>query len=577
MKKLMLLSVSSLCALFVQAQNAQDALRFARTMPSAGTARALGMAGAGSAMGADLSAATLNPAGLALFRKSTFTFSPALHFSSVNSGYADSSMVNNSSAMKLSNWGFAFVNNDCDCKGLKSWTFAFGQNQLADFSRNVYSAGNNTNSSITDYFAHEAKGQKPSSLNVADPSTIAQLAYYTYAIYPTAEDSTRYFGSAQAGFDNTPNTDYPNGRMRTIRQAMSQEERGRINEWFVSFAGNYQNFLYFGGTLGIDVLRYERNFTVLETDPTGNIRYFENRVNNPDKYPLETPFKSLEYKEYVKTTGTGVNAKFGLILAPTDFLRIGGSIQTPTAYTLTDNYSYSISQDLSKYAGGLDPVSGKPLFDKNPSASFTGTYQYRYSSPYRMTAGAMLLLGKIGFVNVDVEMLDYASTKFSAQTFNDRYFDATNTFMSTNFQQAYNYRIGGELRLDKVRLRAGYGLYGATLKANQLTYKLPDGSTKTLLGESQYISGGIGYRKDNFFMDWGLLVNIQQDGYAPYNNAYNAQTDGYKFVPTVANTWTRVMSTFTIGFTFGGRETPSYSVGGMTPNRNMRGDMVLQP
>ena len=51
----------------VQAQTELDALRFSQTTIT-GTARSLGLAGATSAMGADLSAATLNPAGLGFYR-----------------------------------------------------------------------------------------------------------------------------------------------------------------------------------------------------------------------------------------------------------------------------------------------------------------------------------------------------------------------------------------------------------------------------------------------------------------------------------------------------------------------------
>ena len=51
---------------FVSAQNEIDALRFS-SYSSTGTARALAMGGAFSAVGADFSSAWLNPAGLALY------------------------------------------------------------------------------------------------------------------------------------------------------------------------------------------------------------------------------------------------------------------------------------------------------------------------------------------------------------------------------------------------------------------------------------------------------------------------------------------------------------------------------
>ena len=60
---------------FVAAQNEVDAARYS-SFTSGGTARSLGMAGAFSAVGADLSSTWLNPAGLALYRRSEIAFTP---------------------------------------------------------------------------------------------------------------------------------------------------------------------------------------------------------------------------------------------------------------------------------------------------------------------------------------------------------------------------------------------------------------------------------------------------------------------------------------------------------------------
>ena len=55
-------------------QNDQDALRYSRTGVG-GTPRNIAMGGAFGALGADMSCASYNPAGLGLYRKGEFVYS----------------------------------------------------------------------------------------------------------------------------------------------------------------------------------------------------------------------------------------------------------------------------------------------------------------------------------------------------------------------------------------------------------------------------------------------------------------------------------------------------------------------
>ena len=70
----------------------EKALSFSQTQ-FGGTARMQGLAGAQTALGADLSTTLANPAGLGLFRKSMFTISPALQLSNSNSNFRSSKSI----------------------------------------------------------------------------------------------------------------------------------------------------------------------------------------------------------------------------------------------------------------------------------------------------------------------------------------------------------------------------------------------------------------------------------------------------------------------------------------------------
>ena len=94
--KLIVLSLIAFClnnSLQAQAQvnpNAfgyyQDALRFTQ-WGQYGSGRIHGLAGAGSTLGGDLSAAYLNPAGLGFYNRNQFTITPNISFNSYSTQY----------------------------------------------------------------------------------------------------------------------------------------------------------------------------------------------------------------------------------------------------------------------------------------------------------------------------------------------------------------------------------------------------------------------------------------------------------------------------------------------------------
>ena len=83
MKKICITLIISLFALMAQAQNFEDIVRFSGT-PNNGTARVSAMGGAFTALGGDISAITINPASVGVFRKSEVSFTPFVNIAKTN-------------------------------------------------------------------------------------------------------------------------------------------------------------------------------------------------------------------------------------------------------------------------------------------------------------------------------------------------------------------------------------------------------------------------------------------------------------------------------------------------------------
>ena len=86
-KRLIIASIGILLPVLASyAQTAEDALLFSNTSVN-GTARFQGMGGAQTALGADISSISGNPAGLGFFRKSEWSITPSIGFSNTQSNY----------------------------------------------------------------------------------------------------------------------------------------------------------------------------------------------------------------------------------------------------------------------------------------------------------------------------------------------------------------------------------------------------------------------------------------------------------------------------------------------------------
>ena len=85
MKSILSLAIA-LVSSSVFAQNIDDVVRYSQTN-TGGTALSLGMGGATGAIGGDFSSASINPAGLGLYRQSELVISPSIFNFTGNSEY----------------------------------------------------------------------------------------------------------------------------------------------------------------------------------------------------------------------------------------------------------------------------------------------------------------------------------------------------------------------------------------------------------------------------------------------------------------------------------------------------------
>jgi len=434
-------------------QNIADALRYAVLSPQ-GTARVAGVGGSFGAMGGDIGSMSINPAGLAGFYRSEFSFTPTVTTTNADAFFIDDSgnpISRSKTNFGLSNMAAVFVSRPSSGKW-KTSNFTIGFQKLADLN-NAFNFRGTTVGSYSE-----------------------SLEAIPEVLFPVA------FESASLMKD----------------QVVSQ--KGYISELNLGWAGNYDNKLDIGISLGIPFVSFDEEKTYAEEDEVNALPIF-------DSYSRE---------DYLNASGAGINFKAGLVYKGIKPIRIGASIHSPNYYTITEDFGESDEYTFDD--GGTDALASD------------GTFKYKYRTPWKMNGsfGVLYNVGKLkGFANADVEFLNYTSSNFDLGAYSSdiediNYGTELNESIATELGSAMNIRIGTEIAYEKFRFRLGTGLI-------QSPYSIDDGEYG-----SNY-SFGLGLREDNFFLDFAYTRSSDEEGFIAYvpnsgDNIPLANTDTSKGV-----------------------------------------------
>jgi hypothetical protein len=491
MKKLSVtLILGIVCTNLSFAQNEIDALRYSM-IHFGGTARYQGMAGAFGALGADLSVMATNPAGLARYTKSEFSFTPGYYDVGSETTYEGNLLSDRKGNLNISNIGIVGAHRftDNDHTNWKSMQIGMSYNRLANFHNNITINGDNPNNTLLDIFAAEAAGIHPDDIETNSPFSAAG-AYMTWLISPDDSTGSSYFHEIPVGGVNQTKTLFRSGSM---------------GETDISFSGNYNDKLYIGATIGVPNIRYSELATHKET------------VLDDSTLALD----NFEYIEDLSTRGAGINFKLGVLILPLDWMRIGLAVHSPTYLSLTDRWS---TQTNSQFDDGTS-------YDFN---SVNGRFNYNLRTPSRYIGSLAFVIMKKALISADYEMVDYASARLGPENrdpASSYTFSSENIEIQEQYTLASNLRVGTEVKIKPFSVRAGYAYYGSPYKSG-LTESDP---TKTSY------SFGLGMREKGYFIDLAYTLTKWSEDYYLYDPVLvNAAT--------VNNTSSNV--TVTVGFRY---------------------------
>lgn len=469
----------------VMAQFPEDALRYGYSIMG-GTARNVAIGGAMGSLGGDITAAHINPAGIGLYKNKEAVLSPGFQFGSFSYDFLDESKKSSKSNFLYGTSGFVFGSMNPRYRKASSSAFSLSINQTANYNNTVQYQGNNNLSSWSEKYVEQLV-RDGATMREAEQNYIlgASLAFWTFLV-DTLSDANRNVIGYQSLVPISST-----GR-QFIHQMNRIQSRGAENEIALAFANSYNDKFYLGGSLNFPIYNYRREQVFREEDRSGD---------------TDNDFDFFEFNETVRTSGFGVNAKLGLIAKPVDKLRLGLAFHTPTVAGMTDTYIASITTDTENYT---DPVLfPQPLtetsdnliqrnINENASNTDRGVYEYNLTTPYRFIASASYVINEVrdvkkqkGFITADLEYIRHSAVRFSALNPGDEaYYENLNEIIKANYRGAFNLKIGGELKFEKIMARAGFATFGN-----------PYSEEVGLNLSRNIISGGVGYRHLGMFID----------------------------------------------------------------------------
>jgi hypothetical protein len=432
MKRTILFIIAVLFLLNSKAQDITDGLRYSLD-DLKGTARFTALSGAFGALGGDLSAMSINPAGSAIFlnnfSSATFSVSDvknnAVYFNT-NAGSSDTDINIDQAGVVL-----VFVNSNTE-SAWKKFSMGINYNSSRNYDNELSVIGKGY-TSIADFFVQQAQGIPLYQLELRSGETISELYRYLGETQGTAAQNA-FLGYQGYLFDPV----IPGG---ANTQYVSNIAPGRFNQNYYLVSKGFKGKYSFNiATQITDRFYIGLNFN------TYSIDYHQGTYLYETNYNPGSLVNKVGFENNLFVYGNGFSTQIGGILKLTESFRIGLTYDSPTWLNIYEETSQVLESQRT-----VDGMKINELI--NPKV--VNVYEkYELRTPGQLLASAAYIFGKHGLISFDYSYRDYSTIKFGPSW--DPYFTGLNQNIKEHLNASSSYRIGAEYRIKRYRLRGGY-------------------------------------------------------------------------------------------------------------------------
>ena len=542
MKKIYFIAASMAFPFMADAQSAIYGFRFSQP-DMKGTARYMSMGGAFGALGGDLSSISTNPAGIGVYRRNELGITMDLDIQNATSESQGSKNTQSQTKFLINNIG-----------GVASWNLAnsvmpninvgFTYNRMASFNQHYSGVIPTLSNSLTNYIAGISNNE---GVTVGDVTTRFDTdGYVSFDPYNPNDGGYAAPWLSILGYDSyfitpTGDDDQPNwigqwGATTSGTGAFDVTTTGGANEYNIAVGGNIANKVFWGIDFGIVDLSYSMTAKWGENLQNAVVDNPEGTENSSSMWTMSNSYNA---------SGTGYNIKVGLIYRPIQELRLGLSFASPTWYSINESYMASTNFNYS---------ANIPDIQQNRAITNDGQWglnSYNFRTPWRLTASAAGVIGRNLIVSADFEWQKYDKMRFYNGSgyefgygggFDDWDWDypyyapaqkasplvnsdpwyATNADIEEYYKSTTTIRVGAEYRVTpRFSVRAGFANVSTPVRSeakdgSMMIYTSGTMPNYKMDNSTNYITCGVGYNFDHFYIDAAYVNKHQSSEYHAY-------------------------------------------------------------
>ena len=440
-------------SIFSRAQNVNEILNFLVDNPN-GTARFESMGGAFGALGGDLSAININPAGSAVFNDNEYGFTLSSEKKENKTSFFNNPESEDDNNFSFNQGGAIWLLKNTGEGNINKISFGFNAQTNNSFKNNFVIKGRNSSNSIDKFFLNNSIGLSTADLIVGSNESVSGVYKYLGGNYGfSAQQAFLGYQAYLINYDKDSNSFYSLANYSEgVDQQYISETKGLNTKYNINFAIQFKENFYFGMNVNTHDV-YIENYT----------------GHNESNFSESSAITGISFENSLKTQGEGLSIQLGGIAKFNSF-RFGLSYQSPTWYTLRDQ-TY---QSLEVQSVDLDGIKYQ---DKVNPQVINAYPDYKINTPSIITTSAAIVLGKFGLLSIDLVSKDYSKSKLKP----NRDFLTINRDINTKLTNTLDIRMGSEIRIEKFSFRGGFTKISSP-------YKNLD-----MMGDSKSFSFGFGY------------------------------------------------------------------------------------
>lgn len=408
-----------------------------------GSARFTSMGGAYTAIGGDLNAMTINPAGSSIFAFSELGLSINTVNSDLESSYFGSQLQSTNEKFSIDQFGLVFVLKETQIEGWSKISFGFNYQKTHNFKVGYKASGYNPNNGLDNYFLHYADGLFLDTISQLDGEDFDQaytdigqtenlgfaaqqalFGYEGYVISPIPlESDPENFNNANIQNYSSNTLPAGNGYFHEFHNDM----RGSANKYTFNMSAAYNNKFYIGLNINTHKIEHRQSLDFFESN-----------------YATDSFIQAMRFNNQLVTTADGLSFNFGMIYKLNSNLRLGMSYESPTYYTVFEEIrQFLVNEDIDGVVLELNPKIDL-LFP-----------EYNLKTAGILRTGITYIFSDKAILSADFSSKSNQNIRFDPRE--DSFLAELNQKAENQLQTSNILQIGGELRVTpQLSLRVGY-------------------------------------------------------------------------------------------------------------------------